>query len=363
MPRSTPATVTPIDTPSAFFAAIVDSFDELVVVVDPGHQVVAANRALVTRAGANDVADLIGQSLEGVFAAMPGAEVDAGSEVAARVARVPLHGELCWSAEDLELEIRAKRIEVARRSYIILFISDRGPAQRVDLLERTFVHDLINTISGLVGWSRLLEVNRDSAPQASARIAALTRRLLDQVSAQRALSADPAPHLVEREAVAPDQILAALDEVFAKHEATTGKRLELAARELVTIETNPTLLLRVLTNMVVNALEASAAGEVVRVEFLSRAGQPTFTVHNSAVIPETIAAQIFRRSCSTKSAARGLGTQSIKLLGERYLGGTVAVTSDEARGTTFSLVLPAGGPAADVSSVAAAPHAVGSIAR
>ncbi len=356
-PSSRPATVTPIDATSSFFAAIVDSFDKLVVVVDQGQRVVAANRDLFERAGASDLADIVGQQLEDVFAAMPGAESGGGSDVATRVAEVSGHSELRWTEEELELDIRAKPLVVSRRSYVILFISDRGPARRVDLLERTFVHDLINTISGLVGWSRLLEANQEAAPHATARISALTRRLLDQVNAQRGLSDDPAPCQIELEAVCPDRILDALDEVFAEHEAAAGKQLVLAAQELVTVQTNPTLLLRVLTNMVVNALEASATGESVQVEFLTRDGQPTFTVHNPAGIPEAVAARIFRRSFSTKGGGRGLGTQSMKLLGERYLGGSVAVTSSEDHGTTFSITLPVPSPGESASSPASEPSA------
>jgi len=58
-------------------------------------------------------------------------------------------------------------------------------------------------------------------------------------------------------------------------------------------------------------------------------------------MPEEIQSQVFQRSFSTKAkSGRGIGTHSMKLLGERYLGGRVEFLSDEAAGTTFSITLP-----------------------
>ena len=48
---------------------------------------------------------------------------------------------------------------------------------------------------------------------------------------------------------------------------------------------------------------------------------------------------MFQRSFSTKGAGRGLGTYSIKLLGEKYLNGKVGFISEQGRGTIFSVEL------------------------
>ena len=64
-------------------------------------------------------------------------------------------------------------------------------------------------------------------------------------------------------------------------------------------------------------------------------------VNNSAVVPQDVQLQVFQRSFSTKGAAgRGIGTYSMKLFGERYLGGEVGFVSRELEGTTFRLRLP-----------------------
>ena len=65
-----------------------------------------------------------------------------------------------------------------------------------------------------------------------------------------------------------------------------------------------------------------------------------FAIHNPAVIPEQVQLQVFQRSFSTKGQpGYGIGTYSMKLLGEQYLGGKVAFTSRSPEGTTFTLAL------------------------
>jgi sensor histidine kinase regulating citrate/malate metabolism len=66
-----------------------------------------------------------------------------------------------------------------------------------------------------------------------------------------------------------------------------------------------------------------------------------FEVCNPDVIPREIQLQLFQRSFSTKGAGRGLGTYSMKLLGEKYLKGTVGFESTEENGTKFFIKLPA----------------------
>lgn len=98
--------------------------------------------------------------------------------------------------------------------------------------------------------------------------------------------------------------------------------------------------------MVKNAFEAIAVGEAVTVGFERGVDGVTFTVHNPGVIPERVAHQIFQRTFSTKAPrGRGLGTYSMKLLGERYLGGRVGFQTSPEAGTVFAIRLPNGGAA------------------
>jgi len=142
--------------------------------------------------------------------------------------------------------------------------------------------------------------------------------------------------------VAVAEILGLLETVFREHKAAAQKRVVIAAVDpAFEIETDAGLLLRVLTNMVKNALEAVAPGETVNVRYRHDERAPAFQVWNAGVIPERIGLQIFRRSFTTKNErGRGLGAYSMKLLGERYLGGRVGFESNADDGTTFWIELP-----------------------
>ncbi len=70
-------------------------------------------------------------------------------------------------------------------------------------------------------------------------------------------------------------------------------------------------------------------------------GRAVVEVHNPGEMAEEVKLQLFKRSFSTKSSAgRGIGTYSMKLFGERYLGGKVTFRSSAEGGTAFSFSLP-----------------------
>ena len=116
------------------------------------------------------------------------------------------------------------------------------------------------------------------------------------------------------------------------------------------IWTDEVLLGRVLGNLIKNALEASDRGQTVTVAFENRR-QPLFSVHNPSVMPEAVQLQMFQRSFSTrKGRGRGIGSNSVKLLTEKYLHGKVWFVSREPEGTSFFVALPS--PSEDVLSQA-----------
>jgi len=107
---------------------------------------------------------------------------------------------------------------------------------------------------------------------------------------------------------------------------------------------------RVLSNMIKNALEATAfPQEIILTSALLKEekGKPrqlTFSVHNPGHISNENQNRIFKQSFSTKGTGRGWGTFSMRLLAEKYLGGQVSFTTNPATGTTFTITLPLGGP-------------------
>ena len=101
------------------------------------------------------------------------------------------------------------------------------------------------------------------------------------------------------------------------------------------------MLLRVMTNMLMNAFEATETGGEVKLDVVSDNDTISFSVWNKECIPENIQQRIFQQYFSTKNGnGRGFGTYSIKLIGEQFLGGRVSFTSLESQGTVFRFELP-----------------------
>ena len=109
--------------------------------------------------------------------------------------------------------------------------------------------------------------------------------------------------------------------------------------EDVTIMGDIILIRRIVNNMLKNAVEASGE-DAVSIGFLIKEGFVEFRVHNRQFIKRNAQMQIFKRSYSNKGNGRGFGTYSMKLLGEKYLGGYVYFTTEKDTGTTFVFGVP-----------------------
>ena len=120
-----------------------------------------------------------------------------------------------------------------------------------------------------------------------------------------------------------------------------NKSIEVDSESVSTkIQTDERLLSRILLNLLKNALEATNIGEIVKIGCHLSDQTIAFWVKNSLAMTESVKSQMFQRSFSTKGLGRGIGTYSVKLLAERYLGGKVNFESSEEEGTIFYVYLP-----------------------
>lgn len=233
---------------------------------------------------------------------------------------------------------------------LLVFIQDVTDEQRRALLERTFFHDVNNTLSAMLTAGELLAgAGRDGDPTLATNLVRITQQLAREIDLQRCLSTSRIDQFARQPTRVP--LGRFLDEVIRTcehHPAATARRLLLAPLPTPppVLETDETLLLRIVQNMVINALEATAEHGYVRLWCSASPGAVEIGVWNDGAIPPEVARRIFQRNFSTKGTlGRGLGTYAMKLLGERLLGGAVRFTSEAADGTRFRLTLPAPGPA------------------
>ena len=245
---------------------------------------------------------------------------------------------------DSEFRVRAQALEVPPERFILLSLADVSVERRRTALERAFFHDFSNLLLGVVGACDAM----DGASPAEITVAAADARevathIVQELKLQRALMAarpsgyDPAIARVPLEG-----ILEGLGSLFHHHPVARRKRLRVTGNAGgVVVETDPFLLQRVVTNMLVNAFEASSEGAEVELSVVAGLREISFRVWNAGVIPAGIAPRIFQRYFSTKgNEGRGQGTFVVKHFGEKVLRGRIGFTSTREAGTTFELTIP-----------------------
>jgi len=245
---------------------------------------------------------------------------------------------------DLYLQVHASPITSEGQRFTLLFLQDITAHQQRAALERVFFHDITNLIQALRMTTHLLDVGgAHNAGQLTERVKQITQRLAKEVEIQKTLAdADADGYHLSLQDVAVGQIIQDLAQVFAGHPAAKGKTLRLPKPiPQVWLYTDMSLLLRLLTNMLLNAFEATEEGGEVKLWLEQSQDALTFCVWNQRAIPHDIALRVFQRNFSTKKeAGRGLGTYAMKLFGEDYLGGRVGFTTSALEGTMFRLWLP-----------------------
>jgi signal transduction histidine kinase len=210
-------------------------------------------------------------------------------------------------------------------------------------LERIFFHDLLNTLGALSGYVQLLDGSRGpEVEEVSGAILRLTETMAEQINEQRDLAAAENNDLAVRPTtINAREMLELVAVQYRNHAASRGRTISIGQpAEPVNIRTDKRLLQRIIANMLKNALEATPAGGEVTLRCRPAGEGVIFEVHNSGVIPRDVQLQIFQRAFSTKGSGRGLGTYSMKLLGERYLQGKVSFKSTPEEGTTFTAEFP-----------------------
>ena len=242
-----------------------------------------------------------------------------------------------------ELEVTAAPLDVQGKRYTILSLLDVSHQKRRQALERIFFHDLMNSAFIVSGYASLLgSLDKEHAGLGVQRILQAAQRLIEEIQIQRdLLSAEQGDLQPVTEPVHPEEALRQVAAGSLSSPLARGLTLEVQpVAELPALTTDRLLLRRVLSNMVKNALEASAEGETVAMGVRPIDSEVEFWVHNSGSIPRNQQLQVFQRSFSTKDRNRGLGTYSMKLLAENYLSGRVAFESTPEEGTTFRLRIP-----------------------
>jgi signal transduction histidine kinase len=342
-------------------SGLLHSISGLLAILDEGRQIVALNDSFLRTFGIEDPAKALGLRPGEVVRCLHAFDEPAGcgtteycSTCGAAIAIVSSLGRdqpverLCaLTAEredkivDMALVVRAQPIRIDSAKFILLFLQDITKEQQRAALERTFFHDINNMIGMLLGASEMLLAKNTSdlahvIHQASTRL----RKETDiQWYLTQSDSGEYSPTWFD---LSIGQIVSELRSFFIGHSAAYGKTLEFV-KPLpdISFKTDLSLVLRILSNMIINALEASTENESVKVWIEHKNDHVSFHVWNAREIPKDVQKRIFQCNFSTKDQpGRGFGTYSMRLLGERILGGNVSFSSSENQGTTFVFTCP-----------------------
>jgi nitrogen-specific signal transduction histidine kinase len=345
---------------------LIDSSIGLTMVLNEQRQIVLINETLRIRLGLTAAADAVGARLGDALGCLRATQPPNGCGTteacrdcgAAQAIAGALSGRVSVQTcrirtvvcgQDLSLQLRATPFAYKDEDFVMVSASDVEPEMRRQQLERIFFHDVLNTASGVQGLLHVMqEADEDDAVQKYIPLASkASDTLIDELLCQRDMVAAESGELaVTRMALEPHDFLTGLVGMLASHPLAKKRRIALTPDSGgFRLTTDKTLLSRVLVNLIKNALEAVPQGETVTVSCRREGGLAVFLVHNPTFMPPEVQHQVFQRSFSTKGAGRGVGTYSIRLLTENYLGGKVSFTSDHDRGTMFRAAYPLG-PAA-----------------
>lgn len=359
-PRSTPSELRDeieswMETP--LLQVALDALGGFVVVLNPSRQVLAVSPELAEHLGLQDARAALGLRPGEVFGCLQATKghdgcqtsphcPECGAFVAMNQAiarQESVTGECHLECRRngrfslREFRIKATPLTLEDESFLVVVLHDISEERRKALLERAFLHDLANTLQGLQA-----ALARESQPMAARRVLDLTHRLGEELQNHRLIMEVEEGRMAPRhQALLTSEVLGTLATHFQAHPAARDRRLLLEDRSPAMVHTDPVLLHRVLTNMVLNAMEASAQGDTVLLWTSGTSDQVTFHIHNDQCIDPEVAALLFKKAVSTKRGnARGLGTYAMRLIGEELLEGKVGFQTGIKEGTTFYISLP-----------------------
>jgi putative PEP-CTERM system histidine kinase len=216
-------------------------------------------------------------------------------------------------------------------------------AERFDEFNRRFafiIHDIKNLVSQLSLVTRNAERHADNPDFRADMIATLqssVRKMNDLLARlNRGNKAEPEP--LRPTPLGPLVAAVAASKAHAHPVQTFGD-------EDVTVLAEPARLEQALAHLVQNAIDASAAGDVVRVCFRARGSEVEIEVIDSGagMSAEFVRMRLFQPFASTKEAGFGIGAfEARTLIGA--MGGRIDVESREGEGSRFTILLPAGEP-------------------
>ena len=339
--------------------SILNALPIATMLLDHERQLIFGNNALLNIMGTNDIKTLIGKRPGDLLGCLnrktssDGCGTSPSCKVCGALKAINdaldngsgnAEGTINTSFGSINIAVKSEMIVIEGHEFILFSLQDISDEKKRLLLERIFYHDILNTAHNVSGMTELLASGEfeDSREQFLGMLMKSATKLIDEINTHRLIT-----HENHTEQLSKPVIINSIDlfnemvTEFNSFMAGDSDFILDNRSEDFDFNANRVLIRRVITNMIKNAFEAEA--EFGKITFgiipYQRKGAMIW-VNNPTYMEEDIQLQIFNRSFSTKSADRGLGTYSMKILTEKYLNGKIYFTSTRRSGTSFIIEIP-----------------------
>ncbi len=342
-----------------------ESYPQLALIIDSNRQIVAANSNAMNFLRETNLAKILGKRLGEALNCVHAFEMKAGcgtsifcTECGAAQAIKSAKDTKVFDIKEcrittkrngilvaLDLKVKATFIELHDENFLLVYLEDLEAEKRKNNLERVFFHDILNTAGAIRNIVEIIseDYKKEDITEYLDMLRNSSNQLLNEITFQRMIiNAEKNQLHVDKKTYSVNSILESAYLLYSKSYKAENKLFNVDYLQTdIKITTDKTILVRSLGNLIKNALEATKVGDSIKLYSEIKDAKINFHVWNQGVIPPDIQLQIFQRSFSTKGeTGRGIGTYSIKLFIENFLGGEVYFVSNEPKQTCFTISLP-----------------------
>lgn len=349
-----------------YLQELMDSIPNPGMIITPQRQIVLCNNEAMQMIGARKIEDIIGERPGDLLKCVYAVDNPEGCstspecqfcnalftflESQEKMKKISKEARLITKDDgrinNYDLVVTSSPITIKGEQFFLVTMMDITSRKRRKVMERVFFHDVLNLAHGLENTLHVSQMNECSTigGKTLENSRKITRSLIDEIQFQKnLLSAESGDLSIQVSSFDSIDLLKEIIDHMIDSKESVGKFLIIdGSSEDFEVHTDRPLLRRVLLNMTKNGLEASKNGEKVKLNCFIEGEEIVFSVWNSAAMSDEVLSQIWQRSYSTKGENRGIGTYSMKLFTEEYLGGRIDLTSNKAEGTTFRVYLPLG---------------------
>ncbi|MGB3851471.1 MAG: PAS domain-containing sensor histidine kinase [Tunicatimonas sp.] len=271
-------------------------------------------------------------------------------QVLANAAYIPAPG----SGHPLKLTFVVDITDVASARENLRLTNDLlgGKLAAQEIAQNLMVHDLRNPINNILSISEMLD--KRTLTEDDKRWIKLISHLAQRLERQVRSSSDFAKMEAGQYTLQEEcfdlltlirQVLRAASGDAARKSIHTevSYRNEVSEGEgtSVNVRADQFYIEQMITNLVVNALEASAREAALKIEVSKDDDSIKITLSNQGVVPTEIRNNLFEKNVTKgKEEGQGLGSYIARLIAQQHGGDLTFSTSDENQRTTFTITLP-----------------------